>query len=97
MNAHSTSWSKHPHSNSTVGRTLQMACSRMGLVQRVGQPTRGAYLLDLVLTDINAGVACKVLPQIADHIVVLAKVELAVQHSPPIERDCWDYRRADWN
>eukprot|EP00959_Pyramimonas_sp_CCMP1952_P113114 2364428-Pyramimonas_sp.AAC.1 len=68
----------------------------MGLTEKVGQPTRGAYLLDLVLTDFLAGVTCKLLPEIHDHRIVLSRVSLHASLSVPVVRKHWHFSAADW-
>jgi len=79
-----------------AGAQLFGICSRLGLEQKVRQPTRGSNLLDLALTDASSGVSCTVLPKIADHKLVLTKMAFKVAHAEPVERQVLDYSRADW-
>ena len=51
-----------------------------GLKQVVKEPTRGDYLLDLVLTDSPELLTVSVLPEISDHRVICIDVEVAVQY-----------------
>ena len=60
------------------------------------EPTRGKYLLDVVLTDLIDLAKVTVLPEIADHKVVCIDLDLAVQFQTPQTRQGWDFGRADW-
>ena len=59
------------------------------------EPTRGANLLDLLMTDID-DVKCKVLPAIADHSGILASLKLRVPKTATVWRLVWNYLAADW-
>ena len=63
--------------------------------QYVKEPTRGQYLLDLVISDLPQ-VRVKVLGILADHKVVLASNP--IQISPPniLQRRGWNYKKANW-
>ena len=97
MNVHNQHWLEFSNGTTPEGRALCNVCSRIGLTEKVRKPTRGEYLLDLVLTDILSGVACKVLPKISDHNAVLATFALKVSRSLPIVREFWDFLHADWH
>ena len=60
------------------GGFLEDVCSTLGLKQHVKGPTRGAYLLDLVLSDFASGVRWKVVPGIHEenHDAVLTTVDI---------------------
>ena len=58
--------------------------------------TGGEHLLDLVLTDLQNSVTCKVEPKLADHALVLAKVFLEVPKEVPVEREKSLFGEADW-
>ena len=96
MNVHHTHWLKHSIGVQPAGSQLFGVCSRLGLAEKVQQPTRGKNLLDLFLTDATSGVTCKVLPKIADHNLVLTRVALQVTLSDPVARQLWDYKKSDW-
>lgn len=64
--------------------------------QLVREATRGKYLLDLILSDME-GVKCRVLPKIADLGRVLAQIKLTVPQSGCIERQVWRYPKANWD
>ena len=71
----------------------------MGLEQWVKQQTRkdasgSDYLLDLVMADIE--VEATVGGAIRDHRYVLAKMRAPVPDSVEIEREDWNYPKADW-
>ena len=70
MNIHHASWRRHSSSTSAAGRELFEVCGRMGLAQHVRRPTRGDYLLDLVLSDLSTCVSSEVLAGISDHNMV---------------------------
>ena len=46
--------------------------------ERVGKPTRGDNLLDLVLSDLDAELKCEVKPGISDHESVLGTVHFKI-------------------
>ena len=77
---------------------LEAICVEHGLRQVVSKPTRGPYLLDLVLTDLTAGVRCEVVKGIHanDHDGVITFVHLEIVASQPVERTVYDFRKADW-
>jgi hypothetical protein len=66
------------------------------LKQCVKAPTRGDYLLDLVLTDLGQHAQTKALPKLADHSVVLATLALQTVVNPVVIRDVWLLNKAKW-
>ena len=60
-------------------------------------PTRGEYLLDLVLTDVGDMTKISVLPNLADHCVVCIDMSVVIWRTEGTLRDVWDFRRADWD
>ena len=97
MNVHNKLWLQHSASNSPEGRELFNVCCRLGLQEKVRKPTRGNYLLDLLLTDIPAGVSCSVLPRISDHNSVLSKFALRVDQLASKTQRTWLFDKADWH
>ena len=95
LNVHNLAWLKHSARNSPEGRALQDLCEEVGLQQLVREPTRGEYLLDLVLSDFE-GVKCKVEPEVADHKLVAATLHLAVPEEETAQRKVWLFAKADW-
>ena len=72
-------------------------CNDRGFRQLVKEPTRINHLLDLVLSDLDESVLkATVLPQIADHNLVLLEVDINLMSSPPVERTVWLYDSANW-
>ena len=77
LNVHTTRWLVHSARESAEGRLMAEASRRLGLRQLVNQPTRGKYLLDVVLTDVPD---CKASPHsaVADHKSVVTTVAFKV-------------------
>ena len=71
MNVHHKTWLKYSNGTTPEGRALFDVCCRYGLHQCVQSLTRYSYLLDLVLTDVEALLKTKVLPKVADHHVII--------------------------
>ena len=96
MNIHHSPWLKYSSRASPAGRALLSVSNEFGLVEPVKRPTRGAYLLDLVLSDLASGVRTEVRAGIADHSLILATIASTVPSSVAIERWCFQYKFADW-
>ena len=96
LNVHNAGWLKHSTGTTPEGRALQHFCGENGFEEKVKQPTRNEYLLDLVLTDLGKGVVAKVLPKLQDHSLVLATTALGVPKEYEEERERWLYKKADW-
>ena len=58
INIHHKRWLRHSYSNTELGERRWELCKDVGLKQIIAKPTRGEYLLDLILTD--APELCKV-------------------------------------
>jgi len=95
LNCHHVRWLRFSSNISPEGKCLERCCLENGLHQAVKEPTRGEYLLDLVLTDLDE-VTARVLPCIADHHGVLAKCTFSVDAFTPRARSVWNFRSADW-
>ena len=80
-----------------MGAQLKHVCDAFGLVQCVGKPTRGDYLLDVVLSDCGALTSVHALPEIAGHRVVLLDVAIATQNSDPVEGFVLSFSRVNWS
>ena len=98
LNVHNIEWLTYSNRNSPEGRTMEAICCEHGLRQLVRKPTRGSYLLDLVLSDLASGIRCTVVPGIHenDHDGVLTKVDLCIPASEPVIRKVYDFKKADW-
>ena len=97
INVHYRRWLRFSNGNTWQGKMLYDVCTDLGLVQGVREPTRGEYLLDLVMTDMLDMAAIQVHPPIADHCVVCMTIDVETASADPVERFVWDYRRANWN
>ena len=74
-------------------------CCTHGLKQHVRGPTRGPYLLDLVLSNFASGIQCKILLGVRadDHDAVLTAVNVFVPSCNPVRRQVYDFKRAKWD
>ena len=73
LNVHSIRLLKHSVRESTERQMLFEVANKMGFKQLVKEPTRGKYLLDLILTDVTDS-AASTLAAVADHRCVLTNV-----------------------
>ena len=98
LNVHNRPWLRFSSRDSVEGNELEAICSDHGLRQLVTKPTRGPYLLDLVLSDLPAGVRCRVVRGIHanDHDGVLTLVNLEIAADEPVERLVYEFRKVDW-
>ena len=98
MNVHSERWLRFSNGESPEGLLLESVCSSQGLKQHVKSPSRGEYLLDLVLSDLGSQVRCTVHPGVldSDHRCVLAQVDISIATSSPSSRMCFDFGKANW-
>ena len=96
FNVHHRKWLRHSHSNNAEGYMLHEICQDLGMKQLVREPTRGEYLLDLVISDMP-NIDISVLPTLADHKLVLAKIAVHAAASQAIPRHCWMFKQANWN
>ena len=94
LNVHHQQWLRHSSGTSAEGRALLSATQELGLQQLVRHPTRGDYLLDLVLSDIPR-TKTQVLGKISDHSMVLASVPIAIPSETSVKREVWDYSAMD--
>ena len=74
---------------------LQTFGQERNLSQRVRKPTRGEYLLDLVMTDIEP-MKIDHLSTIADHQLLLIQCPITMQLATIARRQVWDFARANW-
>ena len=98
MNVHNAEWLRYSNGTSKEGAELEAVCCTHGLKQHVKHPTRGPYLLDLVLSNFASGIRCKIIPGIRDddHDGVLTSVNVTVPATRPVRRQVYDFKRADW-
>ena len=96
MNVHEETWLRFSHGTSVEGRALRDLCSELGLEQHVRKPTRGEYLLDLVLSDLGSDVRTGIVPGIADHEGVLVSLRFQMPEISVVEREVFLYAKANW-
>ena len=96
LNLHSLRWLVHSASNTNEGKQMQDLCKDEGLRQLVRKPTRGEYLLDLVITDIELATV-EVSTMIADHAVLMVRLNLVLPESSSHRRKVWMFSKADWD
>ena len=95
LNIHHKRWLKYSREDSRIGAEMKTLCDFHGLFQIVREPTRYAYLLDLVCTDI-VGASATVLPSIADHAGVKVRLPIPEVKETKSERIVWDLVNANW-
>ena len=96
INIHHRKWLRHSRENSAIGERLWSVCKDSGLKQHVAEPTRGLYLLDLVLADVGELLKVQVLPELADHKVVCIDLDVLVPVCDETTRQVWNFHKADW-
>ena len=98
LNVHNPEWLRHSSRSSVEGTELASVCCSLGLTQHVKDPTRGPYLLDLVLSNFVSGIRCQVVPGVRDddHEGVVTTLKVAVPAKEPVRRQVYDFKRADW-
>ena len=78
INVYEISWLKYSDGSTLEGRDLLAFANLAGLSERVGKPTRGPNLLDLVLSDLGTELTCAVHPGIGDHEAVVGTVKFNI-------------------
>jgi hypothetical protein len=96
LNVHQQRWLTFSSDNSPEGDCLQNFCADYGFTERVRAPTRGDYILDLLLTDLHVDIRVQVLPGVSDHSMVKAIFDMSIPVKVPIPRSVWLFREADW-
>ena len=98
LNCHNPDWLRFSSRNTPEGSALEEVCCTHGLRQLVREPTRGSYLLDLVLSDLASGIRCRVVRGIHgnDHDGIVTTVNLDIAASQPVERTVFNFKQADW-
>ena len=96
FNVHEAGWLRYSDGSTPEGRELHDVSSVYGLEEKVRAPTRGDYLLDLVLTDMGSDVKCKVIDGVSDHNAVLGEILFRVPEVHEVTRELFDYGKAPW-
>ena len=94
---HHRKWLRHSNGNTALGDELWDICREVGLKQLVREPTRGDYLLDLVLSDVQELVSVRVLPELSDHRMVSIDLDVVVPAFQTVPRLVWDTKFANWD
>ena len=97
FNAHEERWLRFSDGTTKEGQALHTFANICGLVEKVGAPTRGNHLVDLVLSDLGSELRCKVIDGVSDHNAVLGTVAFGVPQFHEIQREYFDYKRAPWD
>ena len=87
LNVHHRRWLRYSSKESAEGAKRRDFCAEQGIRQMITEPTRGPYLLDLILTDVS-DIKCRVLPAIADLKAIVASLILMVPKSVTLQKDC---------
>ena len=97
LNCHNPDWLHFSRGNTPEGAALEVVCCAHGFLQFVKEPTRGPYLLDLVLSDLASGTRGRVVRGIHgnDHDGVVTTVDLSISASQPVERTVYNFKEAD--
>jgi len=98
FNVHNTEWLGSSHT-STAGQSMEDLCALHGLSQHVRTPTRGANVLDLVMSSFCDTIEGTTYPPLgkSDHCVVITDFPLgSIQREPRTVRQVWRYAKADW-
>ena len=96
LNVHHKEWLRFSRTTTPEGRALYDVCLRCGFNEKVGKPTRGSYLLDLVLTDMDC-VTARVDALLSDHCMTIAQLKLNLPQSFTVVRECWIWSKARWH
>ena len=94
LNIHHRRWLIHSNNNTAEGDRLKHICDDFDLQQLIREPTRGLYLLDLCLTDLE-GSKTEVTSSIADHKSIILRVPLHVPTIKRIPRMVWHLKEAN--
>ena len=96
LNLHHQQWLKYSSGTSSDGELMFQLATKYNLKEYVRAPTRQGHLLDLFLSS-SPGVVTRVLPKLADHAVVFAKLPCSFSRPILVHRIVWDYKRARWS
>ena len=96
LNVHHLHWLHFSSHTSVEGTALYRFCCDNGSKRCVTSPTRGAHLLDLVLTDMEEVSDASPGTPISDHMLVRTRLSFAVDTKVPTTRDVYLYKHAPW-
>ena len=95
LNRHELPWLKYSRASTPEGRSLFQFCCKHGFTECVGEPTRGLYLLDLFLTDLDHAVSSHVHTGVSDHSMVFNTVSINIESAVAGDRACFSYNEAN--
>ena len=96
LNLHNRTWLKHSAAQANAaGKAMHEAAAEYGLCLLHREPTRGPNLLDVALSDCP-NTSATVLPELADHCLVQAKLHLKSPVTASFKRQVWMFENADW-
>ena len=95
LNLHHKRWLKYSNDNSSQGEMMQNICLDFDLHEIIRKPTRGEYLLDLMLTN-AAGCTSEVGPKLSDHHCIIGSIPLPVPQEQILQRHLWHFQGASW-
>ena len=95
LSVHTIRWFTHSARESVETQLLCDTLNQLGLRQLVKEPTRGKYILDLILTDVPD---CTAKPgaAVADHKGVLTQVRFKIKEIASHNNEVWHFSEADW-
>ena len=67
-----------------------------GFTERICQPTRGKYLLDIFLTDFTGMCETSVLPSVSDHMCTQMRIGAYISRPSSVLTESWNFGAADW-
>ena len=97
LNVHHRQWLEFSSENTPEGFALHNFCQDHGFSEFVRAPTRGDYMLDVVLSDLHLDIDTAVLAGVSDHSIVLAKLQTKIQIRGVVSRQVWKYEAANWS
>ena len=97
LNIHHARWLRFSRGNTAAGELLHNISKQYNLTETVCAPTRGPYLLDLVLSSVPNLTSNLILPKIADHNLILTTLRAPPIQSHSFPRSVWDFHKAQWS
>jgi len=96
LNIYHRPWLFYSNRDSREGELMHDFCCAHNFRQHVSKSTRGKYLLDVCVSDLD-GIKIEHLPGLADHQSLLMTVTLDVPPANTSSRTEWDWKHAKWN
>ena len=96
INIHHRRYLRHSDRNTQEGEILFDIMADFSIVETLKGPTRGSYLLDLVLTNAPHLVSNSIVQKFADHSCVVSKIEITAPKTHDVVRKVRDWKRVNW-